>query len=234
MTPDKTPTDAELEALARKHGATSYRNRADTQHPAYGFTEDGLRNLLADALAKWGSPVVAVEPHDPGPWQVDHWKAHDEIVLQSHHFEHDVALVVNGDFANLDQKKAYAARLCAWMNAATPQPTRAQAGAVAVVPLDVARYAVDHVALHNSSTREREAIAMLRGAVVITPPAGGALQEGVQANPDPVRQEFDTGDADLDALLRETAGLSQGINMDEALLWAECLDVVRKRLAKKT
>uniref|UniRef100_A0A6M3M7S7 Uncharacterized protein n=1 Tax=viral metagenome TaxID=1070528 RepID=A0A6M3M7S7_9ZZZZ len=62
MTPDKTPTPKELEALARKHGATSYRNRADTQHPAYGFTEDGLRNLLADVLAKWGSPVVAVEP----------------------------------------------------------------------------------------------------------------------------------------------------------------------------
>ena len=62
MNTDKTPPPEELEALARKHGATSYRNRADTQHPAYGFTEDGLRNLLADALAKWGSPVVAGEP----------------------------------------------------------------------------------------------------------------------------------------------------------------------------
>ena len=57
MTTDKTPTPEELETLARKHGATSYRNRADTQHPAYGFTEDGLRSLLADALAKWGQPA---------------------------------------------------------------------------------------------------------------------------------------------------------------------------------
>ena len=62
MTTDKTPTPEELEALARKHGATSYRNRADTQHPAYGFTEDGLRSLLADALAKWGQPAQAGEP----------------------------------------------------------------------------------------------------------------------------------------------------------------------------
>ena len=62
MTTDKTPTPEELEALARKHGATSYRNRADTQHPAYGFTEDGLRSLLADALAKWGQPAQATEP----------------------------------------------------------------------------------------------------------------------------------------------------------------------------
>lgn len=57
------PTDDELETLARKHGATSYRNRTDTQHPAYGFTENGLRNLLADAVAKWGTPpAVAGEP----------------------------------------------------------------------------------------------------------------------------------------------------------------------------
>ena len=38
----------ELDELARKHGATSYRNRADTQNPAYGFTPAGLLNLLAE------------------------------------------------------------------------------------------------------------------------------------------------------------------------------------------
>ena len=53
----------ELEALAKRHGATSYRNRADTQHPAYGFTEDGLNGLIGEVLAKWGSPQpVALEP----------------------------------------------------------------------------------------------------------------------------------------------------------------------------
>ena len=42
----------QLEALAKKHGATSYRNRADTQHPAYGFTPSQLLNLLAEFTAE--------------------------------------------------------------------------------------------------------------------------------------------------------------------------------------
>ncbi len=46
----------ELEALAKRHGATSYRNRADTQHPAYGFTEGGLNGLIDEVLAKWAAP----------------------------------------------------------------------------------------------------------------------------------------------------------------------------------
>ena len=48
-----TPSKAEIEALVKRHGATSYRNRADTQHPAYGFTEDGLKGLIDEVLAKW-------------------------------------------------------------------------------------------------------------------------------------------------------------------------------------
>lgn len=38
----------ELEALAKKHGATSYRNRADTQNPAFGFSAAGLESLLTE------------------------------------------------------------------------------------------------------------------------------------------------------------------------------------------
>lgn len=38
----------QIEELAKKHGATSYRNRADTQHPAYGFTPAQLRSLVAE------------------------------------------------------------------------------------------------------------------------------------------------------------------------------------------
>lgn len=34
--------------LAEKHGATSYRNRADTANPAYGFTESQLFALIAE------------------------------------------------------------------------------------------------------------------------------------------------------------------------------------------
>lgn len=54
-----TPSKAEIEALVKRHGATSYRNRADTQHPAYGFTEDGLNGLIDEVLAKWGTPQPA-------------------------------------------------------------------------------------------------------------------------------------------------------------------------------
>ena len=57
-----TPSKAEIEALVKRHGATSYRNRADTQHPAYGFTEDGLNGLIDEVLAKWGTP----QPVNPG------------------------------------------------------------------------------------------------------------------------------------------------------------------------
>ena len=38
----------ELEALAKRHGALSYRNRADTQNPAFGFSAAGLKSLLAE------------------------------------------------------------------------------------------------------------------------------------------------------------------------------------------
>ena len=55
-----TPSKAEIEVLVKRHGATSYRNRADTQHPAYGFTEDGLNGLFVEVLAKWGTPQPVV------------------------------------------------------------------------------------------------------------------------------------------------------------------------------
>ena len=55
-----TPSKAEIEVLVKRHGATSYRNRADTQHPAYGFTEDGLNGLIGEVLAKWGTPQPVV------------------------------------------------------------------------------------------------------------------------------------------------------------------------------
>ena len=57
-----TPSKSEIEALVKRHGATSYRNRADTQHPAYGFTEDGLNGLIDEVLAKWGTPQPAPAP----------------------------------------------------------------------------------------------------------------------------------------------------------------------------
>ena len=61
-----TPSKAEIEALVKRHGATSYRNRADTQHPAYGFTEDGLNGLIDEVLAKWDTPQPAPAPLSDG------------------------------------------------------------------------------------------------------------------------------------------------------------------------
>lgn len=51
---------------------------------------------------------------DKGPWEA---QARDDgsVVLQSDDFEHDVALVVTGDFDG--DKMDYAQRLAAWMNA---------------------------------------------------------------------------------------------------------------------
>ena len=66
-----TPSDAEIEALVKRHGATSYRNRADTQHPAYGFTEDGLNGLIDEVLEKWGTPQPVVrEPLTPSQYNI--------------------------------------------------------------------------------------------------------------------------------------------------------------------
>ena len=38
----------DLEALAKRHGATIYRNRADPQNPAFGFSAARLESLLAE------------------------------------------------------------------------------------------------------------------------------------------------------------------------------------------
>ena len=66
-----TPSKAEIEVLVKRHGATSYRNRADTQHPAYGFTEDGLNGLIDEVLAKWGTPQPVVrEPLTPSQYNI--------------------------------------------------------------------------------------------------------------------------------------------------------------------
>ncbi len=66
-----TPSKAEIEALVKRHGATSYRNRADTRHPAYGFTPEGLETLIAEvrkqdeALIKQLYEAIAYVRHTP-------------------------------------------------------------------------------------------------------------------------------------------------------------------------
>ena len=55
-------TDTErAHALAEKHGATSYRNRADTSNPAFGFTLGQLEALISKVeQAARRAPAVPV------------------------------------------------------------------------------------------------------------------------------------------------------------------------------
>ena len=98
-----TPSRAEIEALVKRHGATSYRNRADTQHPAYGFTEDGLNGLIDEVLAKWGTPPAV-------PWR--------SAVLD---------LIDDCPGLPLEQDRWLSRRVKELDFASTPQPTQAQA-----------------------------------------------------------------------------------------------------------
>ena len=50
-----------------------------------------------------------------GPWQVDDW-GDGKIVLQSVFSENDVALIIDGDFASLEDKYEYAIQLASRMN----------------------------------------------------------------------------------------------------------------------
>ena len=71
----------ELEALAKRHGALSYRNRADTQNPAFGFSEAGLASLLAE-VRKQDDELIqqlveALEESAPHTDRKYRWKPED-------------------------------------------------------------------------------------------------------------------------------------------------------------
>ncbi len=77
----------QIEALSKKHGATSYRNRADTQHPAFGFTPAQLLNLLAevrkDDEALILQLVEALETCNEGDGYNGPYQYHNEIAVES-------------------------------------------------------------------------------------------------------------------------------------------------------
>ena len=71
----------DLEALAKRHGALSYRNRADTQNPAFGFSEAGLASLLAE-VRKQDDELIqqlveALEESAPHTDRKYRWKPED-------------------------------------------------------------------------------------------------------------------------------------------------------------
>lgn len=69
----------ELEALAKRHGALSYRNRADTQNPAFGFSEAGLASLLAEVRKQDDELILqlveALEDFDDAGPPGEGWKS---------------------------------------------------------------------------------------------------------------------------------------------------------------
>lgn len=73
-------------------------------------------NMSQKACSQDSSPRAIPVCPDKGPWVVNEW-SDNRVVLQSDDFEHDVALVVDGDFGSLQEKLAYAEFLAAWMNA---------------------------------------------------------------------------------------------------------------------
>lgn len=87
-----------------------------------------LPNGMSSTAAPAATPIERTEPElhasvptpvqpapDRGPWLVNEW-SNDRVVLQSDDFEHDVALIVDGDFADYEDKLAYAKRLANWLN----------------------------------------------------------------------------------------------------------------------
>lgn len=103
------------------------------------FSQPVIKTALSSVVSKVAShlphgksstsaPIERTEPElqvvvptpvqpapDRGPWLVNEW-SNDRVVLQSDDFEHDVALIVDGDFADYQDKLDYAKRLANWLN----------------------------------------------------------------------------------------------------------------------
>ena len=78
---------------------------------------------LREALAQpQGEPVTCP---DKGLWEAQQWGT-EKVVLLSDDFEHDVTLVVKGDFVTEDRFR-YASQLAAWMNYCLTTPPSVEA-----------------------------------------------------------------------------------------------------------
>lgn len=70
----------ELEALAKRHGALSYRNRADTQNPAFGFSVAGLESLLAEVRKQDDALILQLVEALDGVHPGEHQGGVDEAI----------------------------------------------------------------------------------------------------------------------------------------------------------
>lgn len=77
----------ELEALAKRHGALSYRNRADTQNPAFGFSVAGLSSLLAEVRKQDDALILqmldALETCDSADGYNGPYQFHDDKAVEA-------------------------------------------------------------------------------------------------------------------------------------------------------
>lgn len=85
-------------------------------HRGTCFQCKGTGSADSGGAHPWGTPIEIPCDCVPtlavaGPYQVDEWKD-GRVVLQAHHGDEDVALIVDGNFATKEDKLAYAKGLC--------------------------------------------------------------------------------------------------------------------------
>lgn len=129
-------TDAErAHALAEKHGKTSYRNRADTSNPAFGFTLGQLEALISEVEQAARHAPAAPVPQgwiDPNDKTQKQYLPHiGERVLFKHDGRVYLGKHTGGSFkAEYPFGKTFCTWDCKWMypsalDAAAPQPPEA-------------------------------------------------------------------------------------------------------------
>ncbi len=106
---------SETERQAYWNSVKSGEVKVGCRHPIEHDNEYGAPcdQCTAEIIA-----MMAVQA-DEGPWTVEVWaqeKKAPQVVLQSDDFRHDVALIVTGDFWDIEQKKAYAQLLADKLN----------------------------------------------------------------------------------------------------------------------
>ena len=184
--------------LAEKHGQTSYRNRADTKHPAYGFTEEGLQAFAHALLA---AAPQAVQPAVPvggqsrfkgeKDWQ---WCAAEHVAMvlatPSEWQNYEVRYVYAHPAEGIQSHAEAAAAVC--INSALK---RIHAGkpSEAVAPLEHALSALAH--LSEAVPAQCPNINEPRGCWRVACQLGGKCREPERAATQPAAQGLDADSA---------------------------------------
>src|SRR5690625_3225709 len=116
---------------------------ADTYPVMWVHTDQQMENYAREAI-KADRQQRRGEPVDKGPWKAGVNRSDKRTFIESDDFTHDVRLYVDGDFADQDEKLAYALGIADQLNAA-PQPAKPVR-----VPSDedIERLASEHLNAH--------------------------------------------------------------------------------------